>query len=152
MKINDWGTIHDEFEEVNKQIEKSKMLIMQHGLPGFYVKMLTEVEDSVMSAVKDKEAQAKMKPVVLRALNRMKLVVRKHNKKYETEIARCREFPDEYKDLEVTGSKKQQKMSESETESSDEESDESDSESSSSEEVIQYICIISWSYMYCLLQ
>jgi translation initiation factor 3 subunit C len=131
MKINDWNLIHEEFEDVNKQIDKSKMLIMKHGLPGFYVKMLMDVEDFVKVTLANKEAVAKMKPVISRALNRMKLVARRHNLRYEAEIARCREHPEEFRDPESAGSKKKKASSDSSDSSSDSDSDSESSSSSS---------------------
>jgi translation initiation factor 3 subunit C len=132
MKINDWTQIHNEFEEVNKQIDKSKMLVLKHGLPAFYVRMMAEVADFVSLSLKDKDALQKMKPVVLRALNRMKLAVKKHNASYEKEIARFREHPEEFKDPEVQVSSKKKASSESESDDSDSDSDSSDSEVSPS--------------------
>ena len=125
MKINDWNQIHDEFESVNKQVEKSKMLVLKHGLPTFYVRMISEVADFLNATLKDKEGMQKMKPVVVRALNRMKLVVRKHNANFETEIARFREHPEEYKDPEVAVTKKKKQES-SDEEDSEENSDDSE--------------------------
>ena len=136
MKISDWGSIHDEFDRVNKEIPKAKMIILQHGYPPFYIKMLMEVEDFLNSTLKDKEVQAKMKPGVLRVLNRMKIVVRKHNKGFEDELAKCRENPDAFKDPEST--KKQSKPSASDSESDDSESSESDSESDSSDSEVHH--------------
>lgn len=115
-KNNDWPLIQDEFANVNKLIDKSKMLIIQNGLPKFYIKMLMEVEDHVQTALKDKESIKKMKPVVERALNLMKLQVRKHNLNYKDEIADCRTNPDKYQEVEVK-------------ESDDEDEDESEEES-----------------------
>lgn len=141
VKINDWGTIQDEFDEVNKQIDKARMLVMQHGLPPFYIKLLVEVEDVVTATVKDKDAVSKMKPVVARALNRMKLVIRKHNKKYETEIAACRGNPENFKDPEVALTKKQKAalVSSDDSDSSDSSSD-SDSDSDSDSSEVNFTC------------
>lgn len=136
-KNNDWPLIQDEFNNVNKLLEKSKMLILQHGLPLFYIKMLTEVEDHVQTALKDKEAVKKMKPVVSRALNQMKLQVRKHNEAYQDKITDCREHPEKYEEAVVeTKSKKRADSDEDDdSDDSDEDSDEdSDSDSDDSED------------------
>lgn len=133
MKINDWSSLHDEFELLGKQIEKSKMLIMKEGLPKFYIKMLMDLEDFVTAMVKDKEAQKKMKPLMLRSFNRMKLVVKKHNKNYENEIKDCREHPENYVEEVVEDSSSEEESdSDSSEESSD--SDESDSDEDSDED------------------
>eukprot|EP01031_Cornospumella_fuschlensis_P004833 gene4833-6047_t len=90
----DWPLLQDEFAKVNKMIETSKQLIITHnGVPGFYIKMLMEVEDSLAAALKDKEGLKKLKPVVTRALNQMKLQVKKHNDGYKEQIADCRANP-----------------------------------------------------------
>lgn len=141
MKISDWGTIHDEFDDINNQIKKAKMLTMQHGFPPFYIKMLVEVEDLVNATVRDKEAQAKMKPGVLRVLNRMKIRVRQHNKEYDVKIAQCRENPDAFKDPDSMSAKKQSKAAVSDSGSDSDDSDsesgsDSDSASSESSEVL----------------
>lgn len=135
-KNNDWSLIQDEFANVNKMVEKSKMLIIQSGLPNFYVKMLVEVEDHVQAALKDKEAMKKMKPVVTRALNQMKLQVRKHNENYKEQIADCRANPDKYQEIEEESSSEEDEESSSESDSSDsgEESDDESEKSSSSDE------------------
>jgi len=124
-KNSDWPLIQDEFANVNKMIEKSKMLILQSGLPPFYVKMLMEVEDHVQLALKDKDAIKKMKPVVSRALNQMKLQVRKHNENYKEGIADCRANPDKYVEVE------EEESSSSSESDSDSDSDDSDSDSDS---------------------
>lgn len=125
-KNSDWPLIQDEFANVNKMIEKSKMLILKDGLPKFYIKMLAEVEDHVQLALKDKEGIKKMKAVVSRALNQMKLQVRKHNDNYKNEIADFRAHPEKYQEEE------EEEESSSE-ESSGSESDSEDSDASSSE-------------------
>lgn len=129
-KNSDWPLIQDEFANVNKMVEKSKMLIIQSGLPLFYVKMLSEVEDHVQLALKDKESIKKMKPVVSRALNQMKLQVRKHNENYKEEIADCRAHPEKYQEVEEEESSS---SSDSDSDSGGSDSD-SDSDASSESE------------------
>jgi hypothetical protein len=121
MKINDWSIILDEFRVTNKIIDNSKMLILTHGIPKFYIKMLADLEDFLNVSLKDKEGMKKMKKEVAKSFNKMKLDLRKHNKTYETQIAACRANPSEYVE----------ESSESESES---ESEESESESSESSE------------------
>lgn len=125
IKTNDWSAIQDEFEAVNKMVEKSKMLIIKEGLPKFYIKMLADLEDHLGVTLKDKELQKKMKPVVTKALNRMKLSLRKHNKTYEIQINDFRSNPDNYVEEE-------QSESDDDDDDSDEDSinDDDDTESS----------------------
>ena len=78
-KNNDWNIIQEQFDELNKTVDKSKMLILKNGLPKFYVKGLADTEDFLSAALKDKEAIKKMSKKNSAALNRMKLGLRKHN-------------------------------------------------------------------------
>jgi translation initiation factor 3 subunit C len=132
-KNNDWSAVQDEFEEVNKLVDKSKVVIMNVGMPKFYIKMLAETEDHVMLSSKDKESIKKMKQSSAHALNRMKLSIRKHNKKYETELADYRANPENYADTEEEESD-DDSSDESSDEESSEESDDSDDDSSSDDE------------------
>jgi translation initiation factor 3 subunit C len=127
-KTNDWSVIQDEFAVVNKMIEKSKMLILKDGLPNFYIRMLAEVEDHVQLALKDKEAIKKMKAVVSRALNQMKLQVRKHNDNYKTEIADFRANPEKYAEADEKGSDSDDSSDEDSSDEEDSDEDESSTE------------------------
>lgn len=142
---NDWNAVQNEFDEVNKTVTKAKMIILQHGLPKCYVKMMGDLEDMVNTVAKDKESLKKMKPAAERSFNRLKLAVKKHNKKYEAELADFRANPDSYVEVEVPakesekrrGDRSSDEDSSDESESSEEDSssseDEDDDESSSSE-------------------
>lgn len=96
-KNQDWSLLQDEFDAVNKKIDKSKMLIMRDGLPKFYIMMLVEVEDAVNEVMNDKAAFKNLKTAAQHSLKRMKLTVKKHNSGYEAQIAACRASPDDYK-------------------------------------------------------
>lgn len=120
----DWSLVQDLFNNVNKQVEKSKLTIMQYGMPPIYIKMLAELEDHVMTTSKDKELVKKMKAVVSKALNQMKLQVRKHNDNYRTEIEDFRAHPEKY----------EEKAESDEEEGEDGEGSDSDSEEGSSDE------------------
>jgi translation initiation factor 3 subunit C len=124
-KTNDWSVIQDEFEEVNKMIEKAKVIIAKNGIPKFYIKMLADVEDNLWTTLKDKDFMNNAKPVVARAINRMKLTIKKHNKNYEEQIADYRANPDKYEEEE------EEEEEGSDEDSSDEDSDSSDSDSDS---------------------
>jgi hypothetical protein len=84
--------IQDEFLKINKQIDKSKALIVTHGLPLFYIKMLAEVEDHIVVSLKDKDLVKKMKPF----MKQLRIQVRKHNDNYRSEITDFRNNPWKY--------------------------------------------------------
>ena len=63
--------------------------------------MLADVEDHVNNSLKDKETYSKMKPLMKKALDRMKLTVKKHNKQYEEQLNDLRQHPEKYEEAEV---------------------------------------------------
>lgn len=128
MKINDWKVISEEFIVTNKIIEKSRMLIIKNGMPKFYIKMLGDLEDFLVTSLKNKEAIKKMKKEVSSALNKMKLSVRKHNKNYEEEIAAYRANPTDYEEAEEESSSESESDSDSDQDSSEEEDSDEDSD------------------------
>jgi translation initiation factor 3 subunit C len=129
-KTNDWSVIQDEFDEVNRLVEKSKMLITQNGIPKFYIKMIAEVEEHLWATMKDKDLMKNVKPVIGRAINRMKLTIKKHNKNYEEQIADYRANPEKYEEEVVA----EDDSSDDDDSDDDEEDDDSDSDSDSDEE------------------
>lgn len=135
MKINDWTKIQSEFDELSKAISKSKTLLeKQGGVPSFFVRMLCDLEDFLKLSLSDKTAIKKMKPVNGRALNRMKLTLRKHNKEYEQVMTEYRKNPIVSSDSEESDSEESSNDKDSNDESSESSSDEeSDEESESSD-------------------
>lgn len=131
-KNEDWSLYQDEFDAVNKKIEKSKMLIMRDGLPKFYIKMLAEVEDAVNEIMNDKAAFKNLKSAAQHSLKRMKLNVKKHNIAYEAQIAAYRANPDDYKsDVD-------------EDEDDEDSSDEEDSDEDDSDKVSSRIHVVAY--------
>eukprot|EP00632_Arachnochrysis_sp_CCMP2950_P011227 CAMPEP_0185693530 /NCGR_PEP_ID=MMETSP1164-20130828/3287_1 /TAXON_ID=1104430 /ORGANISM="Chrysoreinhardia sp, Strain CCMP2950" /LENGTH=830 /DNA_ID=CAMNT_0028360325 /DNA_START=12 /DNA_END=2500 /DNA_ORIENTATION=+ len=130
MKINDWTGIQTEFDALNKMVDKAKTHISKEGLPRFYVKTLADLEDFLVAALKDKEAQKKMNAANGRALNRMKLTLRRHNKTYEADIAAYRANPD----AEGEGDDEDDDESDDDDDESDDDDDDDDSDESSDDD------------------
>jgi hypothetical protein len=120
-KVNDWPALVDEFNKVNEMVAKTMKLGLLTGIPKFYIKMLADLQDQVTETVKDKDSIKKMTKVGAKAVDRMKLIIKKHNDTFKDEIADCRANPDKYED--------EEKEEESSDESSDEDSDDSDNDS-----------------------
>ena len=108
------------------------MLISQNGIPKFYIKMIAEVEEHLWATMKDKELMKNVKPVISRAINRMKLTIKKHNKNYEEQIADYRANPEKYEDDVVVKEDDSSEEDESDDDN-DEEDDDSDSDSDEEE-------------------
>ena len=125
MKTNDHKSLMDEFESLTKAMTKStKVFDANGGIPRFLVRMLCDLEDHVAKSLADKASFKKLKPAQGRALNRMKLSLKKFTEKY-------RVIMDEYRKNPVVSEKEDSSSSSSSSSESEEEND-SDSDSSSS--------------------
>ena len=128
MRIKDFNKIQSEFEALNKAIAKGKNVINQHGgIPRFYIRLLCDLEDFVKSSLADKASFKKLSASNGRALNRMKLTLRKHNKQYEAVMEEYRKNPT----VSSSESEAEDSASSSSDSDSDSESEDSDSDSDS---------------------
>jgi translation initiation factor 3 subunit C len=124
MKDRDYYTIQTEFDELAKAMLKNKKNL-QKGIPKPVVRILVDLEEYVPERLSDKAAFKKLSARQGRALNRMKLTLKKHNKPYAVVMEHYRSNPDTGDDDEAADG------NESDSDSSSSSSNSSGSSSSS---------------------
>jgi len=134
MRIKDFNKVQAEFEALNKAIAKGKAIINQHGgIPRFYIRLLCDLEVYIKTCLADKASFKKLSASNGRALNRMKLTLRKHNAQYATVMEEYRKNPTVSSSESEAEESSSDSDSESEAADSDSDSDsDSDDDSSSS--------------------
>jgi translation initiation factor 3 subunit C len=93
MKTRDYYQIQTEFDSLAKAMIKNKKTL-QEGVPRPLVKILCDLEDYIPERLADKAAFKKLSARQGRALNRMKLTLKKHNKPFTVVMEAYRKNPD----------------------------------------------------------
>lgn len=84
MRIEDFVAMADEFDELNKQLEKSKKVVEKEGVPLFYIRICYVLENFMNNLPAEKKNS--LKPANKKAYNTLKHKVKKNNKQYEDKL------------------------------------------------------------------
>lgn len=91
IKNNDWGSLRDDFDNLNKQLEKVRKTDMVSGrpppVPDIYLRCVITLEDRLKTTLEEKPKMSKTNST---ALNRMKLSLPKTAAIYNKELEALR--------------------------------------------------------------
>ena len=93
MKERDYYAIQTEFDALSKAMIKAKQYL-RAGVPRPLVKILVQLEDYNAERLRDKAQFKTLSARQGRALNKMKLTLKKHNKAYQVVMDAYRQNPD----------------------------------------------------------
>ena len=127
MKVKDYYALQTEFDALAKAMIKAKAVLKQ-GVPRPLVRILCDLEDYVPLRLADKAAFKKLSARQGRALNRMKLTLKKHNKAYQVVMKHYRANPVVSSDEESSSSSDDDDSDKEDDKDSDDDSDDEDSE------------------------
>lgn len=94
MKDRDYYAIQTEFDTLAKNMIKNKKTLAA-GVPRSLVKILCDLEDYITERQADRAAFRNLSARQGRALNRMKLTLKKHNKPFQVVMDHYRKNPDD---------------------------------------------------------
>jgi translation initiation factor 3 subunit C len=87
IKNNDWGSLRDDFDTINKQLEKVRKTDMVSGrlppVPDIYLRCVITLEDKLGTTLEEKPKMSKTNST---ALNRMKLALPKASAPYRKQL------------------------------------------------------------------
>ncbi|NP_001129648.1 eukaryotic translation initiation factor 3 subunit C [Xenopus laevis] len=119
MKIRDMTKCLEEFELLVKAFIKAKNIVDKEGVPRFYIRLLSDLDDYLNELWEDKEGKKKMNKNNAKALSTLRQKLRKYNRDFEASITAYKQNPEESADED------QEKDEDSEaSSSSDDDSDE----------------------------
>ncbi|KAM4697511.1 eukaryotic translation initiation factor 3 subunit C-like protein isoform 2-T2 [Rhinophrynus dorsalis] len=98
MKIRDISKCLEEFEQLGKAYSKAKNIVDKEGVPRFYIRLLSDLEDYVNEIWEDKEGKKKMNKNNAKALSTLRQKLRKYNRDFEGSITAYKQNPEESAD------------------------------------------------------
>jgi len=94
-KIKDMSKILTDFEDLGRAYDKARKVVEREGIPRFYIRCLSELDDFVNTCWEDREGRKQMSKNNAKGLTTLRQKLRRYNRDFETEIAAYKENPDQ---------------------------------------------------------
>ncbi|KAI8063594.1 eukaryotic translation initiation factor 3 subunit 8 N-terminus-domain-containing protein [Gongronella butleri] len=94
---NDWTLILSEFDKLSTSVNKATTGFDKMPFPKFYIKLLVELDDHIQDTTqKEKAAKKKINAANGKALNNMKIKIKKLSKQYDAMIKEYKKDPEAF--------------------------------------------------------
>lgn len=93
LKNNEWATVSENYDNLQKQFLKAAAVIKTAGVPPFFFKTLLDIDTKATALGDNKEALAKLSPANQKAVNPLKLKVRKILTLYAKQVETYKKNP-----------------------------------------------------------
>jgi len=100
MKIHDIAKVLTEYENLTKGYEKAKTVVEKEGIPNFFIKILSDLEDYIQAQWEDTDGRKKLSKLNAKALATLRQKLKKYNRDFETKIKDCKADPSKYEEVE----------------------------------------------------
>ncbi|XP_053376281.1 eukaryotic translation initiation factor 3 subunit C-like isoform X2 [Mercenaria mercenaria] len=97
-KIKDMSNVLSDFESLCKAFDKAKKVVEKEGIPRFYIRTLSELEEFVSECWEDREGRKKMNKTNAKSLTTLRQKLKKYSKDFEKELEEYKENPDDTED------------------------------------------------------
>ncbi|XP_060568402.1 eukaryotic translation initiation factor 3 subunit C-like [Ruditapes philippinarum] len=97
-KIKDMSNVLSDFESLCKAFDKAKKVVEKEGIPRFYIRTLSELEDFVSECWEDREGRKKMNKINAKSLTTLRQKLKKYSRDFEKELEEYKENPDASED------------------------------------------------------
>lgn len=100
MKIHDIAKVLTEYENLTKGYEKAKSVVEKEGIPNFFIKILSDLEDYIQAQWEDTDGRKKLSKLNAKALATLRQKLKKYNRDFELQIKDCKADPSKYEEVE----------------------------------------------------
>jgi len=100
MKITDIAKIETEYQNLTKEYEKAKVVVIKEGIPNFFIKVLADLEDYIQTQWEDTDGRKKLSKPNAKALASLRQKLKKYIRDFEEKVTEYRADPAKFEEAE----------------------------------------------------